>query len=212
MSSNLSACQQGLASLTLPTKKKLLIQSSLTSNLQLTSSANSISHQSSVLQFKNKNEFTHNTVNFLSFNAFNKGQQMLGDLLRLMCDLKVHFIAAQDSGKLFQTKEGKAIYGNYHIEHYQFGTGKNDTLAFIIDEGIIHQIIKDVKFTTSSTTSNNNTNNYNSTAYSTNNNNNNSDYNNNSSTFVSSDYFNDLNNYNHDQEQLSRPSGSGHTQ
>ncbi len=83
---------------------------------------------------------------FATFNAFSKGQQMLGDLLRLMSNLKIHIIALQDSGPLFQTKEGKLMYGNYHIEYFQFGEGKNDTLAFIIDEGIMYHLIKEIKF------------------------------------------------------------------
>src|SRR5690349_13971877 len=68
-----------------------------------------------------------------------------------MSEIKIHILALQDSGKLFQTKEGKTLYGNNHIEHFQFDTGKNDTLAFIIDEGIIHYVIKEVKFQTNVT-------------------------------------------------------------
>jgi exonuclease III len=75
--------------------------------------------------------------------------QCLGDILRLMSDLKIHVVALQDCGLLFQTPEGRSLYGNYVIEQFRFGDGKSDTLAFIIDEGIAYHIIKDIKIQTS---------------------------------------------------------------
>jgi exonuclease III len=152
INSPISIGQQGVASINTSQQQKKFIQSSLSTNMHLIhhySSSYSSTHQLSFASLKNKNVLAHkNLLSFLSFNAFNAGQQMLGDLLQLMCELKIHIIALQDTGKLFQTKEGKLTYGNYHIEHYQFGEGKNDSLAFIIDEGITHHIIKELKFTT----------------------------------------------------------------
>ncbi len=141
---------QGMATVSSSSQQKKYIQSSLSSSLHLIHHpSHSSSHQLSLLSYKNKNVLAHQTAfTFVTFNAFSKGQQMLGDLLRLMSDLKIHIIALQDSGELFQTKEGKSMYGNYHIEYFRFGEGKNDTLAFIIDEGIMYHLIKEIKFIT----------------------------------------------------------------
>jgi exonuclease III len=134
----------------IPSTTKTFSQSTLSSNLDIIQSSHtSTSYYSSLHECKNRNASAHDTLNFITFNAFNKGQIILSDLLQLLSDLKVHIIAIQDSGKLYQTQEGRAQFGNYHIEHFQFGEGKNDTLAFIIDEGITHHIIKEIKFNTS---------------------------------------------------------------
>ncbi len=102
---------QGMATVNSSSQQKKYIQSSLSSSLNLIHHPfHSSSHQLSLLSHKNKNVLAQQTAfTFVTFNAFSKGQQMLGDLLRLMSDLKIHIIALQDSGPLFQTKEGKLI-------------------------------------------------------------------------------------------------------
>src|SRR5215218_908637 len=84
----------------------------------------------------------------VTYNTRTIVQPLIGDILRLMSDLKIHIVALQDTGLLFTTAEGKAAHGNYHIEQYKFGEGKADTLAFLIDEGIKNHIIKEQKVVT----------------------------------------------------------------
>lgn len=62
-----------------------------------------------------------------------------------MSELKIHIIALQDTGYMYTTAEGKRAHGNYHIEQFTFGTGKADTLALLMDEGIKQHIIRDNK-------------------------------------------------------------------
>lgn len=100
--------QQGVASSNPPTKKiqqpPHFTQATLTSTLQLTHHTHQ-SHQLSLMQHKNKNGFTHNSLNLATFNMFKKGQQMVGDLLRLMCDLKLHIIARKTQANYFKLKK-----------------------------------------------------------------------------------------------------------
>ena len=90
------------------------------------------------------NHFSENSkLTCLTFNTFSKGQNIFPDLLQLITNLKINIIALQDCGYLFQSKQGKAQYGNYKLEIFKFGEGKNDTLAFIIDEGTVNFLLKE---------------------------------------------------------------------
>src|SRR5690349_6010861 len=103
--------------------------------------AHSAHHQQSLTTQRHSNSNLSNAINIISFNTRKQGQKLLGDSLRLMKGLKAHVLALQDVGHMYPTKEGKAECSNYHLEQFRFGSGKSDTLALIIDEGIQQHFI-----------------------------------------------------------------------
>ena len=111
-------------------------QTQLSSSLELLKTHTT--HQVSLNKHQTNSHLQDNNLTCLTLNAFSKGQNIVPDLLQLMSNLKIHIVALQDCGLVFQSKQGKAQFGNYKLEMFKFGEGKNDTLAFMIDEGIIN--------------------------------------------------------------------------
>jgi exonuclease III len=59
-----------------------------------------------------------------------------------MSIFKAHIIALQDCGHIYKSNESKQLYGDYKVHQFNFSKNKNDTLAFIIDEGMVHHIMQ----------------------------------------------------------------------
>ena len=127
MISEAESCHQGV------TKCQTYQQTQLSSSLELLKTHTT--HQVSLNKHQTNSHCQDNNLTCLTLNVFSKGQNIVPDLLQLM---KIHIVALQDCGLLFQSKQGKAQFGSYKLEMFKFGEGKNDTLAFMIDEGIIN--------------------------------------------------------------------------
>ena len=86
-----------------------------------------------------------NNLNILSFNAQTNETQVFEDLLQLMADTKTHIIALQDTGVIHEQTKLKQFFGDYQIIKFRFAENRNDTLAFIIEEGIYHKFLNNTK-------------------------------------------------------------------
>lgn len=96
-----------------------------------------------VLQYYNKSDDTQPSLNIVTLNLMQQGSAALPQLLHLMASLKIHIMALQDVGYFNKTLESKQQYGDYKVFYYKFSEKTNDTLAFLLDEGIYHHVIKE---------------------------------------------------------------------
>lgn len=115
-------------------------QSSLTTTLSL----NVNKYTSPYTRFLNHVTSVNNspTLNLISYNLKTLGKSTT-DLLTLMSNLQIHIMALQDTGFLYNYVIDKQNFGNYQIIQFSFSKQHNDTLAFIIDEGVFFHYLKD---------------------------------------------------------------------